>query len=167
MKRIATGLAVLTAWVLVGCSPWVAGSDVPSGAPAPVRQINAIILPETPVPLDWDGKEGLDGLRPTVLLFALDKEQAVPAEGTLELHLFDGEVSAEQAENTRPFFTWVFEAEDLPAYLVRRVVGWGYSLPLAWTKVPTQPYITLIVRYRPLDADQEWLYSETVIVQMP
>jgi len=167
MRRIATGLAVLTASLLVGCSPWVAGSDMIFRAPKPVARINAIILPEKPVPLDWDQKEGLDGLRPTVLMFALDSEQAVPVDGTLELHLLDGQTSAEQAKKTSPFFTWVFEPEELPRYLVRRVVGWGYSLPLAWTKVPTQPYITLIARYRPRDIDQEWIYSEPVIIPMP
>lgn len=118
--------------------------------PRPVRQIDRIDLYSLPAAVNMDDIPGPDGLKVRVFLFQLAEPAPVTVTGTLEFLLYDGKVPPARLAEARPIHLWSFQQGELARYLTRSMIGWGYSMPLAWgPDAPTAPIVTLAARYMP------------------
>ena len=151
MKRLLEASLLAAVVCLAGCQNGGRLSLFPA-LPHPVEKIDRVeIVMNPPAPLNWDDDPGLDGLLVQVYFWRLDEDQklAVPASGTLQLLLYEGLQTADEAASKPAFQSWTFTDAQLAGFLSRSIFGWGYGMPLAWGKhVPTSRSVTLIARHR-------------------
>jgi hypothetical protein len=135
---------MLAAWLAaVGCGP-----ARPVG-PQPGR-VDVINLLPSPVAENFDDQPGPDGVLLRAYLYQLDKPLPVAADGTLELMLFEGSITAEGLAAARPLQVWSFTAAELKPYLRPDEYGlWCYQFALRWGRAPISARATLVGRYLP------------------
>ncbi len=139
----ATALVLLAA---VGCEP----HTVSERPPMPVGQVDRLVLPTSPQPVNWNQQPGADGLVVQVFFFRDPAPLPVTVKGSVEFLLYEGEPPAEGPHRTAPLHTWRFSGDELPSYLVRAAWGWGYAMRLGWgQKMPETTSATLRARYLP------------------
>ncbi|MFP4104933.1 MAG: hypothetical protein ACLFVU_02490 [Phycisphaerae bacterium] len=144
LGAICLGLAV----ALIGCRP--NGMNSRPEPPKPESRINQILLQSRATPVNLDEQEGPDGFAVRVFFFRANKPEPVTVSGTLEVLLFEGDVSESQVEQAPVYHKWTFPGSRLGRYLIKNVVGWGYSMQLDWgEKMPRTKAITLVARYYP------------------
>ena len=158
-------IASLSALVLAGgCGPnALRGSKhQPS---APVHTVDQIEMFSSMAGINFDHIPGADGVSIQVLLYQLVQPKPVTVTGTLEFLLFDGKIAREEMHTRQPLHIWRFSGQQLPQYLFRSMVGWGYAMDLRWGKrAPTSKLITVAVRYVPPPGEGRIVYSDPVTI---
>ncbi len=133
----------------VGCPP--RAKTVGQSPPAAVDHVDRLVLPTSPVPLNWDQNLGADGLAVQVFFFRpAHGDLPVTVTGTVEFLLYEG-LRTEGDSRAQPIHTWRFTGRELKAYTIRAAWGWGYAMRLGWgDRPPKTTSVTLQARYVPL-----------------
>jgi hypothetical protein len=148
--RIPAALPAALAVALTACGCAGPNQQVPLTPPPPVDQVDAIHVQCSPVPVNWDGRPGADGLRVLVLLFRRGGDLAITGSGAVEFGLYEGQLGAGELDSVKPAHAWRFEGQALRACLTRTIFGWGYAMQLGWgADAPTTSSLTLVARYLP------------------
>jgi hypothetical protein len=149
MNRLLPACLLAATAALAGCQNG-GMSSLFSGQPGGVTKIDRVqFILTPPAPVNWDSEPGLDGFLARVYCWRMDEKLAVPVDGTLEMVLYEGRLSAGELAGKEPFQTWTLKDSQLEACLGKSLFGWGYSLELGWGKhVPTAATVTLIARHR-------------------
>lgn len=159
-------LAILLALAAAstGCGPQ--GQSVSMRRPPqPVNQVDRIELFSSIAAINFDSEPTPDGIQVRVLLYQLSQPHPVLVRGTLDFLLFEGKISAAEFSASRPFRRWRFDAEILPRYLARSIVGWGYAMELRWPeRAPRAGRITLVARYE--SPQGRIVHSDLLVVSM-
>lgn len=149
--RIGWPLAAgaVAVWGLCGC---VSDRPQPSRRPpasvkGPIVQIHLLTAPTA---LDFDRAPGPDGFAVRVYATSPKTPNTVLiSRGRLEVLMYDG-LPGTNAADIKPRQVWAFSAEELKQFEVRSPIGVAYDLTLLWGQAaPTQPWVTLQVRYLP------------------
>jgi len=121
-----------------------------------------------PVAINLDQKPGPDGIGVRIYASAAGGGEGIAIrQGTLEVLLFDGIVSAAVAQTTPPLKVWSFNPSELKPYAGKTSLGAGYQLALKWgAEVPRQSVVTVIARYRSTEGALLWSSANTVSVAM-
>lgn len=140
-------LAIVLAVALVaGCQTNPA--SLGPAPPAPVDNIDQIVLRAAASAVNWDDHAGADGVQVRVDLFRLSEDLPVMVSGALEFTMYEGSVTKETRSRYTPFRTWRITGKELGAFASRDIFGWGYVVPLAWKdRAPNTSAVTLAVRY--------------------
>jgi len=152
VRRALTCLVIASA-LLSGCPP---ARKPRSGVPVPPKPVDRVIHVELQLPdsaaINWDTDPEPDGLRVMVRLYQASRQHGVRAvlvSGAIDFLLFEGSPPKRPADAGKPFFTWTFTRDQLPAYMARRYGLWCYAMQLDWGKrTPRAKQIWLVARYR-------------------
>jgi len=149
MRRRATLAGLIVGGLLAagGCGP----AHVPMRPPPPVDAVGYMLMPTYPIPVNWDGRAGADGLAVQVYLFRPPAGSLpLTVTGTLEFALYEGKPAPEELERIEPLRRWRFAGEARDACRVRSAYGWGYAMRLPWgNEPPATSSVTLTARYVP------------------
>ncbi len=149
--------------ILAGCNG--SRQSVSATPPAPVARADEMLLRTSTVAVDLDGEPGPDGVAARVELFKAPGALPVAVKGTLEFYLYEGVVAPDALSKAKPFRIWRFAGPQLSPYLVRGIVGWGYTVPLSWGKnAPMASAVTLSARY--VDPDGRSTYAMPVTIAL-
>ncbi len=123
----------------------------PSGGPAAVDWIDRVdLILNSPAMVDWDGRDGPDGVSVRLYLYQIDrgKVRTVVGNGIFEFFLYEGIVSSAAVDDP-PFHRWRFTAEQMREYLVAdKYRLWCHPLVLQWgDHAPAAANITVVARY--------------------
>ncbi len=144
-----------------GCEP---PGKVSRMMPPSVVQIDRLgVHVERGAATNWDDKAGADGVVVRVYCYQYHQPKTVTVNGVLEFMVFEGGLSAGTIDKAVPFKVWRFTTDQLPAYADRSMVGWGYTMQLAWEKnAPKTRRITLVARF--ISATGEETFSTPVSI---
>jgi hypothetical protein len=136
---------VLWCWVigvsLLGCAGPQAGNKSSS-----IDQLHLLV---TPVGLNLDDKPGLDGVGVRVYASRHDRAAALPiTSGTLDLLMFEGNVSPQYVPSVQPRRIWSYPADKLKAHIQETTIGISYRFAPLWGEdKPTSDRVTFVARY--------------------
>ncbi len=130
---------------LTGCG---VNSALPGGPPAPVAQVDQMVVQAAPTAVNWDGRPGADGIDLMVHFFLMAQKQPVTVQGSIEFKLYEGALSAEKLQATPVFQEWRYAGNNLRSALQRTSFGWGYAFRLGWgSHVPQASAVTVVIQY--------------------
>lgn len=166
--RVPMLCIALVLGLAVGCGTGGSGTTSGTGMRGRGSQRSSGILElhllTMPVALNLDGAAGPDGV--AVKLFANVGNAAKPGQirsGEIEILLFDGLLTGNNAPLPQPAHTWTFTAKDLKSYETQAMVGTGYQLTLRWGGFkPKNDRVTVIARH-PI-GDGRYLYSTPGVI---
>ena len=125
---------------------------------------DAIELQVMPAAISADGSGTPNAIVVMAYLYQLVQPQPVEAAGTLEMLLFDGNLSGQALESAKPLQTWRFGRADLVRFRTRGLPGWGYGMQLVWTQRPSSNMVTVQARY--VQGDGKTLRSAPVTISV-
>ena len=138
MRRVGYGW-ILAAALAVGCE-----------GPPIAENINYIQVITPIAASNLDGIPGPDGVQAMIFLYRSgQKVETVAGTGTLELQMFDGNLTARELTRTTPFGVWSYTPQELLPFQARWKGLWCYQLVLPWgPERPRSGGVTLLARYR-------------------
>jgi hypothetical protein len=157
-------------WCVLGIWSWVFGILV-VGCAGPKAQsksssIDQLHLLVTPVALNLDDKPGPDGIGVRVYASRRERAEALPiTSGTLDLLMFDDNVSPDQVSSVQPRRTWTYPAAKLKPYIQETTIGISYRFAAMWgQEKPTSDRVTFVARYTSSSTNR--IYSAPSSVQL-
>jgi hypothetical protein len=128
--------------------------------------IDQLHLLVTPVALNLDDKPGLDGVGVRVYASHHERAEALPiTSGTLDLLMFDGNVSPDQVTALQPRRTWSYPADKLKPHIQETTIGISYRFAALWgDDKPTSDRVTFIARHTSVTSNR--IYSAPSSVQL-
>ncbi len=131
-------VCVSTGFVLWSCAALQRERTDPS---SPVVALNVL---STPAPT-------AEGFGVNVFAHRKGETKASPiVDGSLEVKLFDGLASGDDAGALEPLASWTYSAEDLLGREHRSYLGVSYGLRVQWgRRKPSARHVTISVRYIP------------------
>jgi hypothetical protein len=156
-RRLRAAWALALGLFLAGC----AGPATKSKA-----TINQLHLLVTPVALNLDDKPGPDGVGVRVYASHRERAEALPiTTGTLDLLMFEGNVSPEQVASLKPRQTWSYPANELKPHIQETTIGISYRFAALWgNDKPTSDRVTFVARHTSSPTRQ--IYSAPSSVQL-
>jgi hypothetical protein len=143
---------------LAGCAGPKAGAKSSS-----IDQLHLLV---TPVAFNLDDKPGLDGVGVRVYASRHERAEALPiTTGTLDLLMFEGNVSPDQLSSLQPRRTWSYPAGKLKPHIQETTIGISYSFAASWGEdQPTSERVTFVARYT--SSSSNHVYSAPSSVQL-
>lgn len=144
-----TWLGLAGVLLAVGCTPTTTPQTTkPPVPPKPAEQIQQVMISATPYALNLDGQGGPDGVGVRVFFQQPGSDAPATVEGRLEFQLYLNVVDQAQLAQSRCFYAWTYQGEELKPHLRYGIWGFGYAFELNWgPNVPPAQAVTIVARY--------------------
>jgi hypothetical protein len=134
---------------------WLSGDGLPHGPVSQVAALWADGIVENPYPNEKGFRVPTRGFAGRVYLFNDNTNEAVVADGTLIIQMFD--VTQADAPPKAPRETWTIAEDNLQHLLKKDGLGWGYNLWLPWQSWSGDiEKVAFVVAYRPKNGQEIW-----------
>jgi hypothetical protein len=161
--RLSTRPATVVGCLVLGFSLFGCAGPKAQNKSSSIDQLHLLV---TPVALNLDDKPGPDGVGVRVYASRRERAEALPiTSGTLDLLMFDDNVTPEQLFSAQPRRTWSYAADKLKGHIQETTIGISYRFAASWGEdKPAAERITFVARYTSSSSNR--IYSAPSSVQL-